>query len=63
MPLGRLSKPYRQPRSQLLSSINTQRLFNNDRAHEIGILCDIDVAVYLCHRKSGRLITYMSINR
>ena len=33
------------------------------KAHEIGILCDIDVALYLRHRKSGRLITYKSINR
>jgi hypothetical protein len=32
-------------------------------AHEMGILCDIDVALYLRIRKSGRLITYKSINR
>jgi hypothetical protein len=33
------------------------------KAHEIGILCDVDVAVYLRYRKSGRLIAYKSINR
>jgi hypothetical protein len=33
------------------------------KAHEIGILCDVDVAVYLRYRKSGRLITYKSSNR
>lgn len=29
----------------------------------MGILCDVDVALYLRHRKSGRLITYKSISR
>ena len=33
------------------------------KAHEMGILCDVDVPVYLCYRKSGRLNTYKSINR
>ena len=33
------------------------------KAHEIGILCDVDVALYLRHRKSGRLIIYKSIGR
>ena len=33
------------------------------KAHEMGILCDVDVAVYLRYRKSGRLITYKSINQ
>ena len=32
------------------------------KAHEMGVLCDVDVAVYLRYRKSGRLITYKSIN-
>jgi hypothetical protein len=33
------------------------------KAHEMGILCDVDVALFLRYRKSGRLITYKSINR
>ena len=28
------------------------------KAHEMGILCDVDVALFLHIRKSGRLITY-----
>jgi hypothetical protein len=27
------------------------------------MLCDVDVVLYLCYHKSGRLITYKSINR
>jgi hypothetical protein len=33
------------------------------KAHEMGMLCDVDVALYIRIRKSGRLITYKSINR
>jgi hypothetical protein len=33
------------------------------KAYEIGVLCDVDVALCLRYRKSGRLITYKSINR
>jgi hypothetical protein len=29
----------------------------------MGVLCDVDVALYLRTRKSGRLVTYQSINR
>jgi hypothetical protein len=29
----------------------------------MGVLCDVDVAVYLRYRKTGRLITYKSINQ
>jgi hypothetical protein len=32
-------------------------------AYEMGILCDINVVLYLHIRKSGRLITYKSINQ
>ncbi|OBT42153.1 hypothetical protein VE00_08319 [Pseudogymnoascus sp. WSF 3629] len=33
------------------------------KAHKMGILCDVDVALYLQIRKSGRRITYKPINR
>jgi hypothetical protein len=33
------------------------------KAHEMGMLCDVDVALYIRIRKSGRLIAYKSINR
>jgi hypothetical protein len=33
------------------------------KVNEMGILCDVDVALYLRYRKSGRLITYKSINQ
>lgn len=29
----------------------------------MGMLCGVDMAVFLRHHKSGRLITYKSINR
>ena len=33
------------------------------KAHEMATLCDVDVALFLRLHKSGRLITYKSINR
>jgi hypothetical protein len=33
------------------------------KAHEMAKLCDVDVALFIRTHKSGRLITYKSINR
>jgi hypothetical protein len=33
------------------------------KAYKIGILYNVDIIVYLRYYKSGRLITYKSINR